>query len=127
MVAGFELVRSDPPPAATPNATFEVTDLDDDTVVVAHAGGAPVDADAVRILVPEERRLLPDRTVHGSTWAAPGRIRQGDRRRLEDPRFEPGQRLIVRWFGPDGQATLSEGWLYAPTPGPASAPPAGSS
>jgi len=111
VVAGFELARSDPPPAATPNATFEATNLDDDTVVVEHAGGAPVDADAVWILVPEERRLLPDRTVPGSTWAAHGRIRQGDRRRLEDPRFEPGQRLIVRWFGHDGQATLSEGRL----------------
>jgi hypothetical protein len=80
-------------------------------VVVDHAGGAPVDADAVRPFVSEERRLLPDRTVPGSTWTAHGRIRQGDRRRLGDPRFEPGQRFIVRRFGPDGQTTRSEGRL----------------
>jgi hypothetical protein len=110
-VAGADVwvgvTTTDLPPSAAPNATFDVSAPDDGTVVVEHAGGEPVPADAVRLLVYDERRLLPDRTVHASTWADAGRIRPGDRRRLEDPRFEPGQRVVVRWFGPDGQATLT--------------------
>ena len=96
----------DLPTDAAPNATFAVGELDGETVVVEHAGGEPLEPGSVRLLVYEDRRWLPDRTVHASNWE--GRVGPGDRRRLEDRRFEPGQRLVVRWFGEDGQANLEE-------------------
>ncbi len=107
-VAGFGVVTSELSAETTPEATFAVSDLDDGRVVVEHAGGEPLAA-TVRILVYDERRVLPDRTVHASNWN--GTIRPGERRRLADPRFEPGQRLVVRWYGGDGQANLASARL----------------
>ncbi|WP_254839816.1 type IV pilin N-terminal domain-containing protein [Natronomonas marina] len=103
----FATTTTDLPSEAAPNATFSVNDLDDGTVAVEHAGGEPLDGDAVRVLVYEDR-LLPDRTVHASTWAENGTVGPGDRLRIEDPRIESGHRVVVRWFGENGQANLAE-------------------
>ena len=102
-VAGFGAVTSQLSADSTPDADFAVSSLDDGRVIVEHVGGEPLEA-TVRVLVYEERRFLPDRTVHASDWN--GTVRPGERLRLEDPRFEPGQRLVVRWYGGDGQANL---------------------
>lgn len=106
--AWFGTATMEAPPGQTPNASFAVSELDDDTLVVEHADGVPVSADSLRLLVYEDRRVLPDRTVHASRWGENGTVRPGDARRLRDRRFEPGQRLVVRWYGEDRQATLAE-------------------
>ena len=103
-VAGFGIVTSQLSVESAPAADFAVSDLDDGQVVVEHTGGRSLDA-TVRVLVYEERWFLPDRTVHASNWN--GTVRPGERLRLEDPRFEPGQRLVVRWYDGDGQANLA--------------------
>jgi len=92
--------------AAAPNATFVVSDLDGETAVVEHAGGEPVETGSVRLLVYDDRSGVPDRTVHASN--CDGTVRPGDRRRLEDRRFDPDQRLVVRWFGEGGRTNLEE-------------------
>jgi hypothetical protein len=107
-VAGFGAVTSQLSADSTPDADFAVSSLDDGRVIVEHVGGEPLEA-TVRVLVYEERRFLPDRTVHASDWN--GTVRPGERLRLEDPRFEPGQRLVVRWYGGDGQANLASARL----------------
>ena len=107
-VAGFGAVTSQLSAESAPDADFAVSSLDDGRVVVEHVGGEPLEA-TVRVLVYEERRFLPDRTVHASDWN--GTIRPGERLRLEDQRFEPGQRLVVRWYGGDGQANLASARL----------------
>ena len=103
-VVGFGVVTSQLSAESTPEADFAVSGLDDGRVVVEHAGGESLEA-TVRVLVYEERRFLPDRTVHASDWNET--VRPGERLRLEDPRFEPNQRLVVRWYGGDGQANLA--------------------
>ena len=104
--AGLGYVTMDLSPGAAPDASFEATGLENATVTVEHAGGEPVEG--LRVLVYEDRRLLPDRTVHATAWGVESPVRPGEEIELEDPRFEPGQRLVVRWFGDDGQANLSE-------------------
>lgn len=106
----FAATTTDVPRDAAPNATFSVSDLDGQTVVVEHAGGEPVAGESIRVLVYEER-LLPDRTVHASTWKDNGTVRPGERLRLEDPRLEPGHRLVVRWFGEKGETNLASARL----------------
>jgi len=106
--AWFGMATTEVPAGQTPNASFTVTDLENDTLVVEHAAGDAVAADTLRVLVYEDRRVLPDRTVHASDWGRNGSVRPGDTRRLRDRRFESGQRLVVRWYGEAGQATLSE-------------------
>lgn len=106
--AWFGMMATDLRADRVPNASFDVNHFENGTVVVEHAGGEPLDADSVRLLVYEDRRVLPDRTVHGSHWDETGTVRPGDRRRLEDRRIEAGHRLVVRWFGVDGQAKLAE-------------------
>jgi hypothetical protein len=93
-----------------PDASFEVTgDVAAGELVVEHAGGDPIASGALRILVYEDRPIVPDRTVHGTIWETNrGPVAPGDRIELEDPRFESGQRVVVRWFGDDGQANLYE-------------------
>jgi hypothetical protein len=102
-----ELSADDPP-----DATFEVTgDASAGELTVEHGGGDSVATGSLRILVYEDRPIVPDRTVHGTIWETgteTGLIHPGDRIELEDPRFEPGQRLVVRWFGDDGQAPIHE-------------------
>ena len=110
VLAGGQLLTADLAAEAAPNATFTV-DGDADGLVVEHAGGEPLESGTVRVLVYEERRLLPDRTVHGTTWDAGTAVESGDRLVLEDPRFAPGQRLVVRWYGEGGQANLHEARL----------------
>jgi hypothetical protein len=96
-------------PGAAPNASFTVDGDPGERVVVEHAGGAALKSGSLRVLVYEDRPIVPDRTVHGSTWRAnDSRIDPGDRLSLADPRFEAGQRLVVRWYGDEGQATLHE-------------------
>jgi hypothetical protein len=100
-----ELSADDPP-----DATFEVTgDAAAGELTVEHAGGDSVASESLRILVYEDRPIAPDRPVHGTIWVTEtGLIRPDDRIALEDRRFEPGQRLVVRWFGDDGQASIYE-------------------
>ena len=105
---GGSLLTTDAPPSAAPNADFAVTGDPSDTVTVEHVGGDSLDSGAVRVLVYEDRPLIPDRTVHATTWEEPGLIQETDRLEVEDPRFESGQRLVVRWFGDEGPATLYE-------------------
>ena len=62
--AGLGHVATDLPSGAAPNATFEATGLESGTVTVEHAGGEPVEG--LRVLVYEDRRVLPDRTVHAT-------------------------------------------------------------
>lgn len=95
------------PPAAVPDATFEVSsDPAEDRLVVEHAGGDRFESGTLAVLVYEDRPVVPDRTVHRTTWRTNGTIRPGDRLTLTDRRFEPGQRVVVRWFGEAGQANL---------------------
>lgn len=108
---GLAVTTTDLPADRSPDATFDVRESGEDAVVVEHVGGDTLSADAVRLLVYEDRRFLPDRTVHASTWGEAGRVRPGDRRRLQDRRFATGQRLVVRWYGEAGQANLAEARL----------------
>ena len=109
-VVGFSVLTADVPSEDAPDVTFAVeTDAAAGELVVEHAAGEALDPGSLRILVYEDRAILPDRTVHGTVWDdGPGTIRPGDRIELEDRRFEPGQRVVVRWFGDAGQATLYE-------------------
>jgi hypothetical protein len=97
------------PPEAVPNASFEVSgDSAADRLVVEHAGGEAFDSGQLAIIVYADRPVVPDRTIHRTTWETNTTVRPGDRLELEDPRFEPGQRVVVRWFGEAGQANLHE-------------------
>ena len=109
-LGGYWFLTADLPAEDAPDADFEVTDdIAADTIVVEHAGGQSIPSESLRILVYEDRWVLPDRTVHGTIWESDtGAIQPGDRIELEDPRFEPGQRVVVRWFGDDGRANLHE-------------------
>ncbi|MDR9382139.1 MAG: type IV pilin N-terminal domain-containing protein [Natronomonas sp.] len=109
-VGGLWFVTADLPDAETPNATFEVTgDASAGELTVEHAGGDSVASESLRILVYEDRPIVPDRTVHGTIWGTDtGMIQPGDRIALEDRRFDDRQRLVVRWFGDGGQATIYE-------------------
>lgn len=110
-LVGFNLVTSDLPESAVPDAQFEAT-YDGEELVVEHAGGESFESESLRILVYEDRPLVPDRTVHGTIWEADGQlIQSGDSITLEDPRFETGQRLVVRWFDDSGQANVHESEL----------------
>ena len=106
--AGLGVTTTDLPLGAVPDATFEVSGLEDGTVTVEHAGGGSLGRGTVGILVYEDRPVLPDRTVLASAWGEEAPVRAGERIELEDPRFEPDQRVVVRWFGEDGRATLAE-------------------
>lgn len=110
LAGGYHLVVADLPPEAAPDATFEVSgDADGGELVVEHVDGEAVASGSVTVLVYEDRRYLPDRTVHGTVWEVDAEaIGPGDRIVLEDPRFERGQRLVVRWFGDEGRANLHE-------------------
>lgn len=111
-LAGWGSLTADLDAGAAANATFTVEgDAADGELVVAHDGGEPLASGSVRVLVYEERPLLPDRTVHGSTWEADGGVGPGDRLVLEDRRFASGQRLVVRWYGEAGQANHHEARL----------------
>lgn len=109
-VGGSWFLTADLPAAEAPNADFEVTgDAAAGEVAVEHVEGKSIPSASLRILVYEDRPVLPDRTVHGTIWESDtGVIQPGDRIELEDPRFESGQRLVVRWFGDDGRANLHE-------------------
>lgn len=111
-IAGIGLYSStsDLPAGETPDATFEVeSDPAADALAVEHAGGASLDSGSLRILVYEERPIIPDRPVHGTLWETEsGLIQPGNRIELEDPRFESGQRVVVRWYGEAGQGNLHE-------------------
>jgi hypothetical protein len=97
------------PPEAVPNASFDVdADPAENRLVVEHAGGETFDSGELAVLVYDERPVVPDRTVHRTTWETNTTVRPGDRLELEDRRFEPGQRVVVRWFGEAGQANLHE-------------------
>lgn len=100
-----ELSADDPP-----DATFEVAgDAAAGELTVEHAGGDAVATESLRILVYEDRPIVPNRTVHATIWETEtGLIQPDDRIELDDPRFEDGQRLVVRWFGDDGQASIYE-------------------
>ena len=100
----------DLPAEEAPEADFEVDgDPGEGELVVEFTGGDRLESGSLAVLVYEDRTLLPDRTVHRSTWEAEGAyIDDGDRLELEDPRLEPGQRLVVRYYGDDGQANLFE-------------------
>ncbi|TKR25189.1 type IV pilin [Natronomonas salsuginis] len=100
-----ELSADDPP-----DAMFEVMgDASAGELTVQHVGGDSVGSESLRILVYEDRPIVPDRTVHGTIWETEtGLIRPDNRITLEDRRFEPGQRLVVRWFGDDGQESIYE-------------------
>lgn len=100
------------PPEAVPNASFDVTgDPAEDRLVVEYTDGGGFDSGELAVLVYEDRPVVPDRTVHRTTWQTNTTVRPGDRLELEDPRFEPGQRVVIRWFGEDGQANLHESKL----------------
>lgn len=113
VTVGGLLISVDGPPDEVPDTTFDVSGSPDDgRLIVEHGGGDTLESGTIRVLVYEDRSLLPDRTIHGSTWEVEGPyIQPGDRIVLEDPRFESGQRLVVRWFGPDGQANVHEDLL----------------
>ncbi|QLD85311.1 type IV pilin N-terminal domain-containing protein [Natronomonas halophila] len=97
------------PPEAVPNASFDVSgDPTEDRLVVEHAGGETFESGELAVLVYEDRPVVPDRTVHRTTWETNTTVRPGDRLELEDTRFEPKQRVVVRWFGEAGQANLHE-------------------
>lgn len=106
--AGGYVLTNDLPDSETPDARFEVSgDPEAGELAVEHAGGAPVATGSLRVLVYEDRPVVPDRPVHGTVWETEaGAVRPGDRIELEDRRFEPGQRVVVRWFGDEGRATL---------------------
>jgi len=110
VVAGFYISTGDLPAEDAPDATFEVeADLGAGELAVEHAGGESLPSGSIRVLVYEDRPLVPDRTVHGTIWETDTELIQpGNRIELEDPRFDAGQRVVVRWFGDDGQANLHE-------------------
>ena len=107
---GFWALTAELPASEAPNANFTVDgDPDAGTLTVEHAGGETLESGSVRVLVYEDRPIVPDRTVHGTIWETDtGVVQPGDRVELEDRRFAPDQRLVVRWFGDDGQANLHE-------------------
>ena len=109
-IAGLGLYSSttDLPAERAPDATFEIDgDPAADELTVEHAGGESLSSGSLRILVYEDRPIVPDRTVHGTLWETDtGWIQPGNRIELEDQRFAPGQRVVVRWFGEAGQANL---------------------
>jgi len=109
-IGGYWFLTADLPAEDAPDADFEVTgDAVAGELTVEHVGGQSVSSESLRILVYEDQPILPDRTVHGTVWEnETGVIQPGDRIELEDPRFEPGQRLVVRWFGDGGQANLHD-------------------
>ncbi|MFT4883020.1 MAG: hypothetical protein ACI8U4_000518 [Natronomonas sp.] len=97
------------PPEAVPDASFEVDgDPADDRLVVEYVDGDTFESGELAVIVYEDRPVVPDRTVHRTTWETNTTVRPGDRLELDDPRFEPGQRVVVRWFGEAGQANLHE-------------------
>ncbi len=110
VVFGFFVLTSDVPSEDAPNASFAIeSDAASGELVVEHAGGDSLQSGSLRVLVYEDRPIIPDRTVHGTVWETnSGTIRPGDRIELEDQRFESGQRVVVRWFGDGGQANLYE-------------------
>lgn len=110
VAVGFSLSTSELPASATPDASFEIeSDASAGELAVEHAGGESLPSGSIRVLVYEDRPIVPDRTVHGTLWETDSElILPGDRLELEDPRFAPGQRVVVRWFGDDGQANLRE-------------------
>lgn len=111
-VAAWYVMPSELSDDAVPNATFTVDGEIGGDVFVEHAGGGSFESGSIRVLVYENRPVIPDRTVHGTTWRQnDSRIWPGDRLVLTDPRFEAGQRVVVRWYGDDGQAVLHETWL----------------
>jgi hypothetical protein len=107
---GLSVSTSDLPAERTPDATFEIDgDPAASELAVEHAGGESLSSGSLRILVYEDRPVVPDRPVHGSVWETEtGWIQPGDRIELGDRRFESGQRVVVRWFGEQGQANLAE-------------------
>lgn len=107
---GIHVLTTDLPDGAAPDASFEVSgDPAAGELAVEHAGGTSVSSGSLRILVYEDRPIVPDRAVHGTIWETEtGLVRPGDRIDLEDRRFESGQRVAIRWFGDAGQATLDE-------------------
>lgn len=110
VAVGFVVSTDDLPRGAAPDAAFDIEgDATAGELAVEHAGGESVASGSLRILVYEDRPIIPDRTVHGTLWETEtGVIQPGNRLELEDPRIEPGQRVVVRWFGDDGQANLHE-------------------
>ncbi len=110
IAAGFYVSTDDLPAEQTPDVTFEIeTDPDTGELTVEHVDGEALSSGSVRVLVYEDRPIVPDRTVHGTLWETDtGSIQSGDRLELEEPRLEAGQRVVIRWFGEDGQANLDE-------------------
>ena len=110
---GLWALTSDLPSEDVPNATFEISgDVDADELVVEHVDGDSFESESLRILVYEDRPIVPDRTVHGTIWETEtGVIQPGDRIELDDPRFESGQRVVIRWFGDGGQANVYETYI----------------
>ncbi|MEF8807903.1 hypothetical protein [Natronomonas sp.] len=97
------------PPEAVPDASFEVSgDPAEDRLVVEYVDGDAFESGELAVIVYEDRPVVPDRTVHRTTWETNTTIRPGDRLELDDPRFEAGQRVVIRWFGDAGQANLHE-------------------
>jgi len=107
---GVWVLTAELPAAETPDANFVVEgDPEAGALAVEHTGGETLESGSLRVLVYEDRPIVPDRTVHGTIWdTETGVIQPGDRVELEDRRFTPGQRVVVRWFGDDGQANLHE-------------------
>ncbi|WP_336134894.1 hypothetical protein [Natronomonas amylolytica] len=100
------------PPEAVPDASFDVSsDPAEDSLVVEYADGDAFESGELAVIVYEDRPVVPDRTVHRTTWETNTTVRPGDRLELDDPRFEAGQRVVVRWFGEAGQANLYESRL----------------
>ena len=110
VLGGLWVQTTDLPADAAPEASFDAAaDADADRLTVEHAGGEALPSGSIRVLVYEDRPVLPDRTVHGTVWETDaGAVVPGDRLELEDPRFEPGHRVVVRWFGDDGAVNLHE-------------------
>jgi len=107
---GIWLLTDDLPDEDVPDATFEVSgDVESGELIVEHADGESFESESLRVLVYEDRPVIPDRTVHGTIWETEtGVIQPGDRIELDDPRFESGQRVVIRWFGDGGQANVYE-------------------
>ena len=105
---GIWLLTDDLPDENVPDATFEVAgDAESGELIVEHADGESFESESLRVLVYEDRPVIPDRTVHGTIWETEtGVIQPGDRIELDDPRFESGQRVVIRWFGDGGQANV---------------------
>lgn len=107
---GVWVLTDDLPDEDVPDATFEVAgDVESGELIVEHADGESFESESLRVLVYEDRPVVPDRTVHGTIWETEtGVIQPGDRIELDDPRFESGQRIVIRWFGDGGQANVYE-------------------